>query len=363
MVDGGRFAMRTKVTIALLLGIGAFAQAPTDAQQEARFDISHAQTVQDFGQIFDVIRAIAGVRVVSKDNANMSLTVRGTAEEIGTAEWLARQLDQPADRVGEGAAEYKLTSVNPGRPLVDETVRIVRIRHAATPQDFVALTNVVRTVAQVFRLSTYLAPNAMIIRGTPDDLRLPESLIHELDQPASQPSPAKSEYRGGPDDLTCVYRLTNAKSAGDVQEVVSALGPPGARVFGYTAYAYSEGRAIIVRSRAIQPQHLSVADRIAMMDWLVKQLDQPPARTPQVSEDYKVPMDFYPANRRPSDEFLRVYRFTAREPMWQFRKDTEQAFGKGRGLVTTVDAPRTVVVYGSAEELAKAAQVSQQSGQ
>src|ERR1022692_1702267 len=104
--------MPTKVTIALLLGIPAFGQAPADAQQEARFDIKHAQTMQDFGQVSDVIRAISGVRVVSKDNANMSLTVRGTAEEVGTAEWLAKQLDQPVDRVGEGAAEYKVTGVN-----------------------------------------------------------------------------------------------------------------------------------------------------------------------------------------------------------------------------------------------------------
>jgi hypothetical protein len=166
-------------------------------------------------------------------------------------------------------------------------------------------------------------------------------------------------------DLTNVYRLPNAKSAGDVQNIADALNHPAAgRVFGYTAYAFAEGRAIIVRSRTLPPQHLSAADRIAMMDWLVKQLDQPPEQTPQVSEDYKVPMDFYPANRRPSAEFLRVYRFTATEPMRQFREDTEHAFGKGRGLVVTaVDAPRMVVVYGSAEELAKAAQVSQQIGQ
>jgi hypothetical protein len=128
----------------------------------------------------------------------MSLTVPGTPEELGMAEWLAKQLDQPVDRVGEGVAEYKLKSVTPGRPMVDEIVRIVRLRHAATPQDFVALTNVVRTDGQASRLSTYLASSVMIVRGNADDLRLPEWLIHELDQPANQPSPAKSEYRGGP---------------------------------------------------------------------------------------------------------------------------------------------------------------------
>ena len=317
--------MHTKVMVALLLGIAALGQVLADPQREARFDIKHAQTVQDFSQIPGVIRAIARVRVVSKDNANMSLTVRGTAEGIGTAEWLAEQLDQPVDRVDEGAAEYKVTSVKPS----SEVVRLVRIRHAATPQDFVALTNVVRTVGQVSRLSTYLAPNVMIVRGTPDDLRLPEWLIHELDQPSNQSSPAKSEYRGGPDDLTSIYRLTNSKSAGDVQDVVDALSRPGAaRVFGYTACAYSEGQAVIVRSRTVPPQHLSATDRIAMTDWLVKQLDQAPAPTPQVSEDYKIPMDFYPANRRPSDEFLRVYHFAAREPMWQFRS---RRSGRGAG--------------------------------
>jgi hypothetical protein len=172
--------------VAMTVVPGMFAQTSEDAHQETRFEIKHAETVQEFHEMSDVIRQIAGVRALSSDSAQMSLTVRGTAEQLGAAEWLRRQLDQPVSSVGEGAAEYKVTGMSGGKP-VDEVVRIICIRHAATIQDFVGLAGVVRTIAQILRVSTYLAPRVMIIRGTPDDLRLAEWLMSELDQPANQP--------------------------------------------------------------------------------------------------------------------------------------------------------------------------------
>jgi hypothetical protein len=59
--------------------------------------------------------------------------------------------------------------------------------------------------------------------------------------------------------------------------VAGALNTTGARVFDYRVY--NPGRAIIVRSGVRVEKRISAADRIALTDWLVKQLDQSPTQT------------------------------------------------------------------------------------
>jgi hypothetical protein len=158
-----------------------------------------------------------------------------------------------------------------------------------------------------------------------------------------------------------VYRLTNAQSAADVDDVAGGLNQAQRNLFAYKVWAYEPDRAIVVRSHVRPQERTSATDQIAMADWLAKQLDQSPVQTERNSEDYRVPKAFDGLpNRRSPDEFVRVYYFTARETMWQFRKDAEQAIGKGR--VRTIDMPRAAVVYGDSEALSKADQIKQQIG-
>jgi hypothetical protein len=76
-----------------------------------------------------------------------------------------------------------------------------------------------------------------------------------------------------------VYRLTNTEPAGDVQEIARALSTPASWLTGYRVWAYNPGRAILVRSNSPRLARTSAADEIAIIDWLVKQLDQPQATT------------------------------------------------------------------------------------
>jgi hypothetical protein len=342
--------MCMKLTVPALLGIAAFGQTRSGTLQEARFEITHAETLQNLHGIGDAIRAVTGVRVLSLDEARRSLAIRGTAEQLAAADWVAGQLDQPISRVGEGAAEYRVTRVNAlGQP-VDEVLRLIRTRHVTKALDLVELAGAIQTVAKI-RCATYVASGVMILRGTPEELRLSEWLASELDQPFDTLRAGKSEYRGGPEDVTSVYRLTNTESPGDVQEIVRALDTPASWLSGHRVFAYNPGRAILVRSDSRQLARTSAADEIAITDWLVKQLDQPPATTSYTSEDYRVPA---------GNEFVHVYHLTNRETMWQLRNAAEQAFGKGRGRVSSVDIARAVVVYGDAEALATAERVKRQ---
>ena len=131
--------------------------------------------------------------------------------------------------MGEGAAEYKVTRVGAlGQP-VDEVLRLIRTRHVAKAVDLVELAGAIRTVAKI-QCATYVASGVMILRGTPEELRLSEWLAAELDQPlGTQRSGGKSEYRSGPEDVTNVYRLTNPNRLGMSRKLpeLSILPPPG----------------------------------------------------------------------------------------------------------------------------------------
>ena len=64
------------------------------------FLVHNAATVLEFQEIATTIRTIAEIRRIFTVNGLRALAVRGTAEELAAAEFLVRELDQPAARSG-----------------------------------------------------------------------------------------------------------------------------------------------------------------------------------------------------------------------------------------------------------------------
>ena len=104
--------------------------------------------------------------------------MRGTAEQVGLAEWLVNQLDQPANAASAGKREYSVPG--PGDP--DNVVRVFSLTHAATVQRLQELAVQVRTMTRARRVFIYRAPRIIALRGTPGQVEQADQLIRERDQ-------------------------------------------------------------------------------------------------------------------------------------------------------------------------------------
>ena len=342
-------------SLIVLTSLAAFAQTAAQPQpaavpmEERTFYLKNAGTAQNLQEIGTGIRMLTEVRDMSADNDQMALKVKGTAEQLGLAEWLVQRLDRPVSEQANDASEYKgLTSVEPQKGRVDETARVFYINNAATVQDFQEIANAIRTVTETRRLFTYNAPKAMMVRGTAEQMGMIEFLVGELNQPVNQPrSGGSHEYRVNDGDVTRVFYLANEKNVQDFQQVASGV-RTAAEI--RRLFTYNSGRAIIMRSTSEPRVHLEAADQVAMTAWLVQQLDQPAAQR-ATSEEYRVPGS--------NDDLVRVFHVTNPATVQQFKQSGQS----GGGKILTFDAARAVLLRGTASQLAVATQLMQQIDQ
>lgn len=65
-------------------------------------------------------------------------------------------------------------------------VRVFYLKNATTVQELQEISTTVRSVAEIRRAFTYSAQNALLLRGTPDQIALAEKLIQDLDKPKAE---------------------------------------------------------------------------------------------------------------------------------------------------------------------------------
>ena len=188
-----------------------------DSQREARFDFVNAENTGTVREISDAIRVITHVRVASGDYSRMSLAVSGTSEQIGEAEWLVGQLDRPATGLSGFGSDYPAAG--------GQRIRIIPIHNL----NGVELSGVVRDIGEIGRAASCPSAKAIIVRDAPDRLRLAQWLVSELDRSSAT---TRSEFQVAAGDVMAVYRLANARSAADVQDVAWALGMANSRALG-----------------------------------------------------------------------------------------------------------------------------------
>ncbi|MEK7405208.1 MAG: hypothetical protein AAB225_08880 [Acidobacteriota bacterium] len=155
------------------------------------FYLRHARTAQDLQDIATLIRATADIRRVFTSSARTAVVSRGTASQIGMAEWLVDQLDRPASRQpvaqqGQQSAthEYRL----PGEG--DDVVRVFYLPPLTTDRDLRETAAAIRAAAGIRRSFIQRAQRAVVLRGTVSQLVQAESLIKERDK-ANSPNSAR----------------------------------------------------------------------------------------------------------------------------------------------------------------------------
>ncbi len=72
------------------------------------------------------------------------------------------------------------------RDYEDSVVKVFYLSNLTTPQELQEITTTFRTVANLRKVFTYNSLNAIIVRGTADEVMLAEKLVNDLDKPKSE---------------------------------------------------------------------------------------------------------------------------------------------------------------------------------
>ncbi len=77
-------------------------------------------------------------------------------------------------------------SVNKRRDYEEQVAKVFYLSNVNTPQELQEIVNAVRTVADIPRFFPYTAQNAIIAKGSADQMALAEKILHDLDKPKSE---------------------------------------------------------------------------------------------------------------------------------------------------------------------------------
>jgi hypothetical protein len=354
----------TAFAIATLCSAAVWGQAP--AEKSVVLAFTHAETPQQLQEIANLFGAIVNGGHLYMDMAQGTLSVRGTAEQVELAEWLAKQIDKPADtqpsrQVAPVAPEYVAGE--------DDVVRMLHVTSAKSVQEFQEFWTIVRGATEMRLVFGLNSQNRFAVRGTHEQVRLAEWLVNELDKtppPANTvANPANQEVAAGanppapeyvisgnpeksqpPSNLVRVFYLTQTPTEKEFQEVVTMVrGITDCRRIS----SIDARKALVVRGTAWET---------ALAEFLYNEVQaakQPsPDAPPAAEHEYRIiPVPPYPAL-----DLVRVFHIAGMGTVQEF-----QAFAttvRNTALIRqvfTYNEPRLLVVRGSASQIAQARQI------
>jgi len=253
--------MRTLVMAAFLASL-ASGQRAADPVIDRVFSVTQLESPREYQETVNVLRTVLGAPRVTANEEQRTLTLQGSADQIGLAEWLLSELDQPPIEGPADSAphEYRLSGTS-------EIVRVFYLR-TASPQTAQELINVIRALANLNRIMPSNVRRAIVARGNADQIGLTEWLVANLDTlPPPQTRRPAVEHRttGVPGETTRVYYLASAAKPQDIQTVINAIRKDAQlnRLMPFTSRA-----AVALRGTEAQ---MATADR------LIQELDMPAA--------------------------------------------------------------------------------------
>jgi hypothetical protein len=195
-----------------------------------------------FQEAATVIRSITMMRRLFTYYTPRALVMRGTAEQASLAEWLSKRLTQP------DGTNYQMAS--------GEMVRVFKVTHATTMQDFQEVATLVRAIGDIRFSFTYDQTHAVAIRGSAGDLALATWAMQQLDQTSHPQSAANYRISDSPEgDVRIVY-LSQETTLPDLQKVaMDVRSGSGVRYM----FTYRAPRAIAFRGT---PDQVAAAERL-----------------------------------------------------------------------------------------------------
>lgn len=331
--------MRARMTILALSACAAFGQ---DASRV--FHLHHIETTQDLYDFATVVRTLSDLPDARLDEAQKTLSVRGTAGQIGIAEFLFTELDRQTvpDSVTQ---EFRVVNN------ADDIVRLFFLHNTATIQDFQEVATTVRTIAEIRRVFTYNTPKVLALRGTADQIAAAEFLVRELDQPVAAKRTDSRQYQmidpaNHGETAVRVFYLPYTATIQQFQEVATLVRTISEirRVFTYNA-----PKALIVRG---------TADQMALTAWMVNELGTP------VSAGATSPIYKYPGNDRNGENLVRVFHVINVPTVAAFQQlATQVRTATQMRRIFTYNESKALAVRGNEAQLALAEQMLQDRAQ
>lgn len=140
--------------------------------------------------LFETVGKLAGVNVVfdpdyqaATKNFNIDLTNTTLDEALDNIGVLTKSFWKPLS-----SNTIFVTNDNPTkrRDYEDNVVRVFYLNNVVKPQDLQEILTAVRTISDIRRIFPMQAQNAILVRGTTDQVALAEKLINDIDKPRSE---------------------------------------------------------------------------------------------------------------------------------------------------------------------------------
>ena len=244
--------MRRLFTLAIVSAGLVYGQA----QITRTVRLANIGSPQGIQEALTVLRTVANIRsVVSGDNANSSITFTGTPTEVALGGWIIASID-----VGGPMAPQQY--VVPGAK--DDVVKVAYLTNTNMQQGIQELLTQLRMVLSLAKVFDVTRPQAVVFRGTSDQIAATTWLIAQLDRPFD-PNAATATYPIGADQVKVFY-LHNISGPKPTQELLNAIRMQAKVQHVFVNHA---PRAIAM---------LGTTDRIAEADALVAMHDVPTTR-------------------------------------------------------------------------------------
>jgi len=148
---------------------------PTPPGSEVKvFYLKHAASPQSVQQIITALRTVGGIMKVFNNTGPMAITVRGTATEIASSEWLIQALDVAADAHPTNG-QYRIPGAKPS----EDTIQVFYPGAQTTPAGLQKVVAQLRAQMPDMKVAPFATPPAVIVRGSPDQIVQSAQAIRE----------------------------------------------------------------------------------------------------------------------------------------------------------------------------------------
>lgn len=147
------------------------------------FYLTHSSTPQQMQEILTTLRTVADIQKVFNYTPLSALTIRGTASDLATCEFLIGKLDLPADAKNLVPDEFTI-------PANVQGGNVIGVYYPASlgAKKLMAAVTLLRDSLQLNKTFMKSSPPTLIYRGTADQIAKAEQLIKQKDQPLESSS-------------------------------------------------------------------------------------------------------------------------------------------------------------------------------
>ena len=140
--------------------------------------------------LYETVGKYAGINVIfdpamqtATRNTNVDITNSTVEEALNYIALLTKTFWKP---VTPNTIFVTEDSVTKRRDYEDNVVKVFYLKNVTSVQEFQEIVTAVRSITDIRRMFTYNAQNAIMARGTPDQIALADKLFHDLDKPKAE---------------------------------------------------------------------------------------------------------------------------------------------------------------------------------